>query len=131
MARIVFVDYGNKSIRLSLRPHVLEYRAPANLVPLGESIADLEVVQCNKRVGVLAAAFISDTDSEDEQNNTEGKKEKMGKKSEAMRKQRARDEKITVAFIHKSSLVDRQHEQVNDLKKANMVWYAHFTLWNA
>ena len=37
-ARIVFVDYGNKTIRLSLRPHVIEFRGLGNLVPLGESI---------------------------------------------------------------------------------------------
>jgi hypothetical protein len=35
-ARIVLVDHGSKSIRLSVRPHVLEMRAPHNLPALGK-----------------------------------------------------------------------------------------------
>jgi ribosomal protein S1 len=35
-ARIVYVDHGSKSVRLSMRPHVVELRAPANLPALGK-----------------------------------------------------------------------------------------------
>lgn len=35
-ARIIFVDHGGKSVRLSIRPHVLEMRVPNNLPPLGK-----------------------------------------------------------------------------------------------
>ena len=35
LARIVYVDHGQKSCRLSMRPHVMEMRAPANLIKLG------------------------------------------------------------------------------------------------
>ena len=34
-ARIVMVDHGTKSVRLSIRPHVLEMRTPHNLPALG------------------------------------------------------------------------------------------------
>jgi hypothetical protein len=34
-ARIVFVDHGLKSVRLSIRPHVLEMRVPSNLPERG------------------------------------------------------------------------------------------------
>lgn len=35
LARIVYVDHGTKSIHLSLRPHVVEFRAPKELPALG------------------------------------------------------------------------------------------------
>jgi len=35
-ARIVLVDQASKSIRLSLRPHVLQMRAPMHLPTLGK-----------------------------------------------------------------------------------------------
>ena len=38
-ARIVLVDYATKTIRLSLRPHVLEMRPPRFLPALGTSFA--------------------------------------------------------------------------------------------
>jgi rRNA biogenesis protein RRP5 len=36
MARVVYVDHAGKACRLSMRPHVIEFRRQANLVPLGE-----------------------------------------------------------------------------------------------
>ena len=36
LARVVFVDHALKSVRLSLRPHVLEMRAPINLPERGK-----------------------------------------------------------------------------------------------
>ncbi len=37
-ARIVLVDQGSKSIRLSMRPHIMEMRAPNNLPALGKNL---------------------------------------------------------------------------------------------
>jgi hypothetical protein len=37
-ARIVFIDHASKSIRLSCRPHVIDYRAPKYLPNLGTKI---------------------------------------------------------------------------------------------
>jgi hypothetical protein len=34
-ARIVFIDHGTKSVRLSLRPHILDFKGPSNLPALG------------------------------------------------------------------------------------------------
>jgi rRNA biogenesis protein RRP5 len=36
MARVVYVDHAGKACRLSMRPHVIEFRRQANLIPLGE-----------------------------------------------------------------------------------------------
>ena len=36
LARIVFVDHGSKSVQLSVRPHVVELRAPRGLPTLGK-----------------------------------------------------------------------------------------------
>lgn len=38
LARIIFVDYGAKACRLSMRPHVMELRPPANLIKLGNTL---------------------------------------------------------------------------------------------
>jgi hypothetical protein len=35
LARIIYVDHGNKKVRLSLRPHIVEFRAPSHLNQLG------------------------------------------------------------------------------------------------
>jgi len=35
LARVVFVDHGSRNVRMSMRPHVLELRAPENLPALG------------------------------------------------------------------------------------------------
>lgn len=45
-ARLVLVDHGTKSIRLSVRPHVLEMRAPSNLPALGTTLSIPATVSC-------------------------------------------------------------------------------------
>ena len=54
-ARIVFVDHGARSVRLSMRPHVLELRAPSNLPELGSFVKGLKVKIVSKLTGVLAS----------------------------------------------------------------------------
>merc|ERR1711907_584665 len=127
LARIVFVDYGNKSIRLSLRPHVVEFRGLTNLVPLGEVISDLQIVQCHKKIGVLAANITEsdenndeddDDDDDDDDNHASISKKSKGSVT-AVKRQRIKDEKIVTAFVHKSSLIDKESRVINDIKKAH------------
>ena len=54
-ARIVFVDHGARSVRLSMRPHVLELRAPSSLPELGSFLKGLKVKIVNKQTGILAS----------------------------------------------------------------------------
>jgi ribosomal protein S1 len=54
-ARIVFVDHGARSVRLSMRPHVLELRAPSNLPELGSFVKGLKVKIVSKLTGILAS----------------------------------------------------------------------------
>ena len=61
-ARVVFVDHGARSVRLSLRPHVLQGRVPPQLPPLGSTLRALRVISVRKKVGVLLA---QDADEED------------------------------------------------------------------
>ena len=44
-ARLVFIDHGTKSARLSLRPHILDYRGPKDLPALGTSVTH-SIVLC-------------------------------------------------------------------------------------
>ena len=37
-ARVVYVDHGGKTVRLSMRPHVIEFRESRHLPPLGASV---------------------------------------------------------------------------------------------
>ena len=54
-ARVVFVDHGSKSVRLSLCTHVIQCKAPQHLPPLGSSLHALRVLSIRKKVGVLLA----------------------------------------------------------------------------
>ena len=60
-ARIVFVDHGSRVVRFSMRPHVIEYRPPTPLPPLGEIVRDTLVKVTQKRRGVLLS-LASDED---------------------------------------------------------------------
>lgn len=117
LARVTFADHGSKTIRLSLRPHVVEFRAPRDLVQLGEVIKGLCVTLAQRKVGILLSSKASD-DSEVASN---GKLDSdvdddgalnMSKKAQDARRKKVRnvDEQIRAAFIHKSSLVDLDNE---------------------
>jgi len=111
-ARIVFADHANKSIRLSLRPHVLELRSPSGLPPLGAVLENFTVSAVVKRVGVLLSADVEETEGSDVENDdnenmldTDKKGSRSSKKfAEAQRKQREQDSKRIGAFIQKNSL---------------------------
>lgn len=51
-ARVLLVDYVNKVIRLTLRPHLLEMRPPSALPPTG-ALLDGEVVRVDPNLGLL------------------------------------------------------------------------------
>lgn len=51
-ARVVLVDYVNKAIRLTLRPHLIEMRAPSGLPATG-ALLEGEVVRVDPGLGLL------------------------------------------------------------------------------
>eukprot|EP00903_Cladosiphon_okamuranus_P010099 g9564.t2 len=51
-ARVLLVDYVNKAIRLTLRPHLLEMRPPSGLPPTG-ALLEGEVVRVDPSLGLL------------------------------------------------------------------------------
>ncbi|CAM9794523.1 unnamed protein product, partial [Ectocarpus sp. 8 AP-2014] len=51
-ARVLLVDYVNKAIRLTLRPHLMEMRAPSGLPPTG-ALLEGEVVRVDPALGLL------------------------------------------------------------------------------
>ncbi len=122
-ARIIFIDHGSKEIRLSIRPHVIEFRSPKNIPPLGAVLSDLLVVQSNKKIGVLLADSLGDpnSDTSEDCRFTGDAKTQKGEQAEAAsaRERRRKDELITAAFIHKSSLVDRESHYKGDIKNVN------------
>jgi hypothetical protein len=117
LARVAFTDHGSKTIRLSLRPHVIEFRAPRDLVPLGEIIKGLCVTFAQRKVGILLSSKASGDDEVAENdtldsNDAEDGALNMSKKAQDARRKIVRhsDEQIRAAFIHKSSLVDVEDE---------------------
>jgi rRNA biogenesis protein RRP5 len=107
LARIVYVDHGNKSIRFSLRPHVIDMNLPKNLPSLGEVLSDFKVTLVKKKVGVLLTntnGKLTDT----EQPTAEDTSAPKGMKARAAeeRKRRNKDAEIVGVFIHRSSLAD-------------------------
>lgn len=51
-ARVLLVDYVNKAIRLTLRPHLMGMRAPSGLPPTG-ALLEGEVVRVDPALGLL------------------------------------------------------------------------------
>lgn len=51
-ARVLLVDYVNKAIRLTLRPHLVGMRAPSGLPPTG-ALLEGEVVRVDPALGLL------------------------------------------------------------------------------
>ena len=74
-ARVVFVDHASKSIRLSLRPHVLAMRAPKPaLPPLGSILSGFSVCIPFKKAGILASRPSAGNDGDE----TDGSDEEDG-----------------------------------------------------
>ncbi len=51
-ARVLLVDYVNKAVRLTLRPHLLAMRPPSGLPPTG-ALLEGEVVRVDPALGLL------------------------------------------------------------------------------
>jgi polyribonucleotide nucleotidyltransferase len=124
-ARIVFVDHGSKSVRLSMRPHVLDFRGASSLPALGSVLEGLTVKSASKKQGVLLSigheeaesaiavmSVVSRVGKKDDDDEEEGGKVKgaarLNKKMQAADTKRRReiDESVVGVFIHKSALAD-------------------------
>lgn len=117
-ARIIFIDYASKNVRLSCRPHIVDMIAPT-LPALGDTVSDLKVVAVIKNLGVLLtnssetseAAIVTEevvAEGEGEEKVAEkGDAAQSGKKkaaAAAYRKAKEADLAVLKVFIHKSSL---------------------------
>eukprot|EP01036_Dinobryon_divergens_P026442 gene26442-35097_t len=115
-ARIIFIDYASKNVRLSCRPHIVDMTAPT-LPALGDTVSDLKVVAVIKNLGVLltnssetseAAIVTEEVVAEGEEKVAEkGDAAQSGKKkaaAAAYRKAKEADLAVLKVFIHKSSL---------------------------
>ncbi|CAM9504306.1 unnamed protein product, partial [Ectocarpus fasciculatus] len=60
-ARVLLVDYVNKAIRLTLRPHLMEMRPPSGLPPTG-ALLEGEVVRVDPALGLLLTVPSTDQD---------------------------------------------------------------------
>lgn len=124
-ARIIFVDYGSKSIRLSLRPHVIEFRPPVTLPALGSVLSNLTVLQVSKSRGVVLAL---DQNSEEDieelaevttavtasgDDPTQRKRKKV-LSAELIKKVRQQNEAVLGVFVHKSALGNKCIQSLED-----------------
>ena len=135
-ARIIFIDYATKNVRLSCRPHIVDMAAPT--VPaLGETVSDLKVVAVYKNLGVLLANISETVESTSVVEDAAEKAEEGGegeasltaqsgkKKSAAaaLRLAKKADLAVVKVFIHKSSLAKSpSFESDEDDKSEEKVW---------
>ena len=118
-ARIIFIDYASKNVRLSCRPHIVDMTSPT-LPALGDTVSDLKVVAVLKNLGILLtnssetaeAAIVAEEVVAEEgwEEGVLGEKDAAapsGKKkaaAAALRKAKEADLAVLKVFIHKSSL---------------------------
>ena len=119
LARVVYANHGNKAIRLSLRPHVLELRGPTGLPPLGSVLENFTVATVMKRTGVLLAAATDEDEAdhsgdERQDDGAPNKKKEAKKDAEIARRQREVDSRRIGAFVHKNSLSARGPDSDED-----------------
>lgn len=132
-ARIVYVDHANKSVRLSLRPHVLEYRAPKFLPALGDTLTDYKVSAIVKRTGL----YITSTDESAEEGDAKAsgltiKKGSKKAQTAALQKQREADEAaVKGVFVHKSSLADASGKGSSGQGKDAAGWETRYKIGKA
>ena len=135
-ARIIFIDYATKNVRLSCRPHIVDMAAPT-LPALGETVSDLKVVAVYKNLGVLLANISETVESTSVVEDAAEKAEEGGegeasltaqsgkKKSAAaaLRLAKKADLAVVKVFIHKSSLAKSpSFESAEDDKSEEKVW---------
>ena len=122
-ARIVFIDHGNRIVRFSMRPHVVELRAAGALPTLGSIVNNATVKLANKRRGVLlclasedALAEVQLLDVEASQARVEAVDGKKGAKLTAAIDKRRRDaeEQLVGIFVHKSALAEVDDDDDED-----------------
>lgn len=65
LARIIFIDYATKNVRLSARPHVLDMQIPSNLPPLEQVVHDFRVLSVQKNQSIIIASTTASTSSSD------------------------------------------------------------------
>jgi ribosomal protein S1 len=125
LARVVYVDHGGKACRLSMRPHVIEFRKPATLLPLGSIVETLQVIDSHRPVGVRLAVDTAATEEapeapvsaaggagEDTDSAAAAGSKKKSAKANALHLQRLKDEQIVGVFVHKSSLAYRTKQEM-------------------
>ena len=115
-ARIVYVDHGTKSLRLSLRPHVVTLAAPI-LPELGSKIIDLTVVKTSRQ-GVLMSgpsprATADAALDDEEEKETEEETPRMNRKEKVLQ-QMEEDMKTTSVFIARSNLASEDESDQRD-----------------
>lgn len=127
-ARVIFVDPHSKSIRLSLKPHIIEWREPHNLPALGEIITDADVVLSINKMGVLCSRSPvdengMDVDESDEDEDIEKgpdgdeqPRKKINKKARKQKekKQREKDSKVLGILVPKNNLASIPYLDLDD-----------------
>lgn len=110
LARIVFINHATKSVRLSLRPHVVDMRPPLHLPDRGALLTGLSVVATDRKLGIVlssrtAATEVSDVESDGDMEE-DGDRRPMSKKEKAARLAalRGKHEAVLGVFVHRSSL---------------------------
>ena len=139
-ARIIFIDYATKNVRLSCRPHIVDMAAPT-LPALGETVSDLKVVAVYKNLGILLAnisetaestSVVEDAAEKAEEGGEDGAAGEIsvtaqsGKKKSAaaaLRLAKKADLAVVKVFIHKSSLAKSpSFESAEDDESEEKVW---------
>ena len=131
-ARIVFVDHGSKSVRLSMRPHVLDFRGASGLPALGSILEQLTVKASSKKQGVLlskgdldaqdaflAMAINSRVGDKDTEEGAVGKVKgaaRLDKKLIAadVRRKREINESVLGVFMHKSAIANLDISEIEN-----------------
>ena len=125
-ARIIYVDHAKKSIRLSLRPHVIEYRSPKYLPDLGDILTNYKVSAIIKRTGVY---ITSDDSSKDDSMSPQIVKKGSKKAAAVAQKQRDLDEAaVKGVLVHKSSLADSSGGHGSKSSKDSSGWESHYKI---
>jgi ribosomal protein S1 len=119
-ARIVYVDHGARSVRLSMRPHVLDFRGPHGLPPLGSLLQGLRIKFAAKKQGILlsqgdveatdatlAMSIVSRVGDKQGEGKMKGAA-RLDKKMAAADAKRRKEinESVLGVFVHKSSLAE-------------------------
>ena len=110
-ARIVFIDQFSKSLRLSLRPHVISM-SMCQLPELGSMVEDLSIVSLIKRTGLLLASSLNTISAKEEEEETAVNHE---------------DSSILGVYVHQSSLAYPTDEGFQPLEKGDRL-EAHFKI---